>query len=111
MPDKSQTTQHNHYYSSVSQRDDCLWYFIGRDGQTHGPFPTEYKAIKAERAQWEKPPETTDQNNKENPYSTPEDRVMWAILTSVPDGVVGIHHARIYASAAIAEIDRIRANK
>ena len=42
------------YYSSVSQRDDGLWYFVGRDGQTHGPFPTERKAVKAERAQWER---------------------------------------------------------
>jgi len=42
------------YYSSVSQRDDGLWYFIGRDGQTHGPFATERNAVKAERAQWER---------------------------------------------------------
>lgn len=41
------------YYSSVSQRDDGLWYFIGRDGQTHGPFLTEREAIEVERAQWE----------------------------------------------------------
>ena len=38
------------YYSSVSQRDDGLWYFIGRDGQTHGLFTTERNAVKAERA-------------------------------------------------------------
>jgi len=30
------------------------WYFIGRDGQTHGPFATERNAVKAERAQWER---------------------------------------------------------
>jgi hypothetical protein len=42
------------YYSSVSQRDDGLWYYIGRDGQTHGPFATERNAVKAERAQWER---------------------------------------------------------
>lgn len=43
------------YYSSVSQRDDSLWYFIGRDGQTHGPFDTEACALQAERAQWKLP--------------------------------------------------------
>ncbi len=44
----------NTFYSSVSQHDDGLWYFIGRDGQTHGPFTTKRKAVKAERVQWEK---------------------------------------------------------
>ena len=53
MSDEQRTVDRP-YYSSVSQRDDGLWYFIGRDGQTHGPFSTERKAVKAERAQWEK---------------------------------------------------------
>ncbi len=51
------------YYSSVAQRDDGLWYFIGRDGQVHGPFPTEDEAIGVERDQWRPelsfPPEPT----------------------------------------------------
>ena len=51
MTDKPQTIP---YYSSVSQRDDGLWYFIGRDGQTHGPFSMECEAVEVERAQWEK---------------------------------------------------------
>ena len=42
---------------------------------------------------------------RDNPYTEPEDRVMWAILTSVRDGVVGVEHARIYARAALAEIN------
>ncbi len=46
--------QQDPYYSSVSQRDDGLWYFIGRDGRTHGPFFAEQTAINAERSQWEK---------------------------------------------------------
>ncbi len=41
------------YYSSISQHDDGLWYFIGRDGQAEGPYDTEHHAIKAERAQWD----------------------------------------------------------
>ncbi len=41
------------YYSSVSQHDDGFWYFIGRDGQTHGPFAAECDAVETERAQWE----------------------------------------------------------
>ncbi len=43
----------NSYYSSVSQRDDGLWYFIGRDGKVHGPFAVERDAVEAERKQWE----------------------------------------------------------
>lgn len=50
----------------------------------------------------QKPPESTTLNN---PYTAPEDRVMWAILTSVRDGVVGVEHARIYARAALAEME------
>ncbi len=43
------------FYSSVSQRDDGYWYFVGRDGQTHGPFATEMHAVNAEDAQWVRP--------------------------------------------------------
>jgi len=34
----------------IAERYDGLWYFVGRDGQTHGPFSTSRKTVKAERA-------------------------------------------------------------
>lgn len=35
------------------------------------------------------------------------ERLKHAILISVPDGVVGVYHATIYARAALAEMRRI----
>lgn len=38
------------------------------------------------------------------------ERIKHAILVSVPDGVVGVYHATIYAKAALAEINQINSD-